>query len=81
MARDPKGIYRQGHQGLADTVPGLQVIYEPPERPELVVHADQEDPEVGSAHVIGKLAEIGYLAELSEHKNAGGHDDNQRPIR
>jgi adenylylsulfate kinase len=32
MARDSKGIYRKAREGAANTVPGLQAAYEPPER-------------------------------------------------
>ena len=42
MARDPKGIYRKAREGAADTVPGLQSAYEPPEKPELIVDGSRE---------------------------------------
>ena len=61
MARDPKGIYRKGREGSADTVPGLQAPYEPPESPDVVVHGDQEMPEVAARRIISKLAERGYI--------------------
>jgi len=34
MERDPKGIYARAFEGKATTVPGRQVPYETPERPE-----------------------------------------------
>jgi adenylylsulfate kinase len=61
IARDPKGIYRQAREGQADTVPGLQSTYEPPEKPELVVDGDRETPEGAARRVIMKLAEKGYF--------------------
>lgn len=61
MARDPKGIYHQARKGGADTVPGLQSAYEPPEKPELIVHGDDEKPEAAAGRVIGMLAEMGCL--------------------
>ncbi len=61
IARDPKGIYRKAREGAANTVPGLQSIYEPPESPDLVVHGDQERPEAAAERVMSKLAEEGYL--------------------
>lgn len=56
MARDPKGIYRQGQ-----AVPGLQTPYEPPEHPDVVVEGDREKPESGARRVMAKLIEQGYI--------------------
>ena len=63
IARDPKGIYRKAREGEADTVPGLQSAYEPPEKPELVVDGDREMPETAARRVIIKLAEKGYFRD------------------
>ena len=48
IARDPKGIYRKAREGEANTVPGLQSVYEPPESPDLVVHGDRDMPEIAA---------------------------------
>jgi adenylylsulfate kinase len=61
MARDPKGIYRQGHEGQAKTVPGLQTAYEPPEKPDLVLQGDQGIPQDSARAIIRKLEQLGYL--------------------
>jgi adenylylsulfate kinase len=61
MARDPKGIYRKALEGTANTVPGLQAIYEPPRNPDLIVHSDKEAPAMAAERVIGMLAGKGYL--------------------
>lgn len=61
MARDPKGIYRRGHEGAAQAVPGLQAAYEAPENPEIVLHGDQEAPDDAARRVITKLAEMGCI--------------------
>jgi len=61
MARDPKGIFRQGRQGTTQSVPGLQATYEPPESPDVVVHGDSEVPEAAAQSVIAKLVERRYL--------------------
>jgi adenylylsulfate kinase len=63
IGRDPKGIYRKAHEGEADTVPGLQSAYEPPDKPELVVDGSQEQPETAARRVISKLAEKGYICD------------------
>jgi len=57
VARDPKGIYRDG-QG---TVPGLQAVYEAPDNPDVLIFGGQETPEVAAERVIAKLQEKGYL--------------------
>jgi len=61
VARDPKGIYRKARQGEADTVPGLQSAYEPPEKPELVVDGGREKPEDAARRVMAALVEKGYV--------------------
>jgi adenylylsulfate kinase len=50
--RDPKGIYRMAERGEADTVPGIQVRYEEPIDPELVLDC-LEDP----YHLVQKILE------------------------
>ena len=62
ITRDPKGIYRKGREGSAESVPGLQVSYEPPERPDLVIQGDREMPEVAARRIIAKLVDRGYVA-------------------
>lgn len=61
IARDPKGIYRKGQEGGATTVPGMQAVYEPPEKPELVVDGDREQPEAAARRVLSVLLEKKYL--------------------
>ncbi len=58
MARDPKGIYHKA--SAANTVPGLQAEYEPPEHPDLIVHGDQEEPEGAARRIVAKIVEKGY---------------------
>ena len=54
-SRDPKGIYR-----LGSTVPGLHSEYEPPEKPDLIVHGDAEDPEQAAKRILARLIELGF---------------------
>ena len=63
IARDPKGIYRKAREGEADTVPGLQSAYEPPEKPELVVDGSRELPETATQRVMITLAAKGYICD------------------
>jgi len=55
-ARDPKGLYRK-----AKTLPGVQVPYEPPLAPELVVRGDRGTPEEGAARIVSLLEDRGWL--------------------
>lgn len=61
MARDPKGIYREGREGKAADVPGIQAVYEPPEAPDVLVRGDTESPDAAAARTVAKLSEKGYL--------------------
>jgi adenylylsulfate kinase len=61
IARDPKGIYRKAREGDAESVPGLQSTYEPPENPDLVVDGSRELAETAARRVVLKLAEKGYF--------------------
>lgn len=55
IERDPKGIYRQAREGKSASVPGLQVPYEPPERPAAVVRSAEETPADAARRVIASL--------------------------
>jgi adenylylsulfate kinase len=63
MARDPKGIYRRGKEGSAAGVPGLQVDYEPPPAPDVVVQGETEAPAAAARRIVRKLIEKGYVKE------------------
>ena len=55
IARDPKGIYRQAREGLATTVPGVQVAYEAPRHADVVVRGDLARPEDAARQIIEYL--------------------------
>lgn len=61
IARDPKGIYRRGQEGGSSTVPGTQAPYEPPERPDLVVDGEHEQPQTAARRILSALSDRGYL--------------------
>jgi adenylyl-sulfate kinase len=61
MQRDPKGIYRKAREGKADHVPGLGAVYEPPEKPEVVVHGDREDSDAAAKRIVEYLEARGML--------------------
>ncbi len=62
MARDPKGIYKQGEKGASQTVPGLQTSYEPPEHPDVVIQGDHETPETAAQKIISHLLQFKYIS-------------------
>ncbi len=68
-ARDPKGLYRRARAGLIPEFTGLTAPYEPPERPDLVLPTDREDPDHSAARIVAYLDRHGYLdtrpAEIS----------------
>jgi adenylylsulfate kinase len=60
-ARDPKGIYRKGREGVARDVPGLNATYEPSGSPDVLIHGDSEAPEGAARKVVLKLIDLRYL--------------------
>ena len=61
MDRDEKGIYEQALNGNATTVPGLQVPYEPPEDPIVVVNTEVTAPREGVERILTRLEEGAFL--------------------
>jgi adenylylsulfate kinase-like enzyme len=45
MARDQKGIYEKALAGTATTVPGVQVTYEPPQAPGVMLDTETHSVE------------------------------------
>lgn len=61
IARDPKGIYRKAREGLATSVPGVQVPYEVPVRSEVIVYGDRMRPEEAAQRVIDYLIDQRWI--------------------
>jgi bifunctional enzyme CysN/CysC len=53
--RDPKGLYKKARAGEIANFTGVSAPYEPPDRPELVVHTDKQTPAECVAHIIDFL--------------------------
>jgi len=60
MNRDPKGIYGRASAGKTTTVPGLQVAYEPPRNPEVILDG-QSNAEAGSEIIVDHLKQLLYI--------------------
>ena len=57
MDRDVKGLYRLAVEGIVKTLPGLQVPYEEPARPEVRVNTHIEDVDESIAKIIRYLVD------------------------
>ena len=55
------GVYEKGLSGQASTIPGLQVPYEPPESPAVVVDTEQQTSEEGVRRIMDRLGELSFL--------------------
>ena len=58
-ARDTKGFYKSKD---VKTLPGVQVPYEPPLDPELVIAGDRGTPREGAAAIVELLGRRGWIA-------------------
>jgi adenylylsulfate kinase len=65
VQRDPKGIYKKAREGQAAHVPGAQAVYEPPEKPDVVIQSDREDPEEAVRRIIAVLDGRGFVKKHS----------------
>src|SRR5262249_15828415 len=73
--RDPKGLYKRARAGELKGMTGLDDPYEPPLKPDLVVHTDRVGPTEAVDQAIQLLVQRGYAR--SKGKNA--YDDpNER---
>jgi bifunctional enzyme CysN/CysC len=61
MERDPKGLYTKARAGRIKNFTGIDSPYEPPEAPELVLHAGAGDPAAQAERVLGYLEESGAI--------------------
>lgn len=57
MERDEKGIYQKAREGKATTVPGLQVPYEVPPSPEIVVDSENDPVSVCVEDIVNYLSQ------------------------
>ena len=62
VERDPKGIYQQGSDGRTVDVPGLNVEYEAPIRPDIVVSGADGTAAGAADGIVELLGRRGYLS-------------------
>jgi adenylyl-sulfate kinase len=61
--RDVKGLYEKAMRGEITEFTGVSDPYEPPANPEVTVETDKASPEACIELILGRLRELGYLAE------------------
>lgn len=60
--RDPKGLYKKARAGEIKGFTGIDDPYEPPLKPELVLHSAHTDPETLADEVIAYLEKVGKIS-------------------
>jgi len=59
--RDPKGLYAKAERGEIRNLTGVSDPYEPPEKPEVVVHTGQENVNTSVQQVIFTLEKLEWI--------------------
>ncbi len=70
--RDPEGIYRRALAGELKDVPGVDVPYEPPTHPDLVLHTDQVSVAEAATRVFQALVDLKYVGPTEFGRLTGG---------
>ncbi len=70
--RDPQGVYRRAFAGELKQVPGVDVPYEPPTRPDLTIHTDQVSIEEGTNQIFQALVDAKLLGPAEFARVTGG---------
>jgi adenylylsulfate kinase len=69
IKRDVKGMYKKALAGEIKNFTGIDDPYEPPEKPEIHVRTDQEDPEQSTAKIIKTLEILGFIPAIEGESN------------
>ncbi len=64
--RDPKGHYKKARAGEIKEFTGVSAPYEPPLKPEIVVHTDRESEAVCLAQILRYLEQGGYIPSAGD---------------
>ena len=60
----PVTVYRKARRGEIPDFTGISAPYQPPRRPELVLHTDRTGPEACVAELLAFLESRGYLSAV-----------------
>ena len=69
IKRDVKGMYKKALAGEIKNFTGIDDPYEPPEKPEVHVHTEQEEPEESTAKIIKTLEILGFIPSIGGESN------------
>ena len=61
IKRDPKGLYQKRKEGLEKLVVGIDIVYEEPLHPEIIVETDKLSLETTTSVIMNKLVKLGHL--------------------
>jgi adenylyl-sulfate kinase len=70
--RDPQGVYRRALAGELRGVPGVDVPYEPPTRPDVTVHSDQISVDEAGNRVFQALVDAKLVGPAEFGRLTGG---------
>ncbi len=66
LQRDVKGLYQKALNGEIKNFTGVSDPYEPPDRPEIVIHTDLESEQASAARILSWLEAAGYVLPKGE---------------
>ena len=61
IRRDPKELYQKRKEGLEKLVVGIDILYEEPFHPEIIVETDKLSVESSISVILNKLTKLGHL--------------------
>jgi adenylylsulfate kinase len=64
--RDTKNFFINAESGVIQDVAGISYPYEEPDKPEVLIHADQESEEQGLEKIIATLCMLDFVTETRE---------------
>ena len=79
-SRDTDGMYAKARRGEIEEFTGVNAPYEPPESPEVHIHADRESPEDAAWKVLRTLEMIGVIPDAPEEARTSQEDDIRRRL-
>ncbi len=72
LERDPDGVYKRALAGELTQVPGVDVPYEPPSHPEVIIHSEQEPVDLAATRVFQALVDLKYVGPTEFGRLTGG---------
>lgn len=79
-ARDPDGMYARARRGEIEEFTGVNAPYEPPDAPEVHIHADRESVADAAWRVLRTLEMIGIIPSAPARASTQQEDDIRRRL-